>query len=116
MKWPRSALASHLTFELWSWGLGVRREAIPIGPNDSNACCASAALKGSKKVLMDGSRGRSDDYTLREWHSINARRPKKPSRSGLDDDDDDDGGVHPVVVTIWRYTSSGLPVHVGDRI
>ena len=64
---------------------------------------------------MDGSRGRSDDYTLREWHSINARRPKKPSRSGLDDDDDD-GGVHPVVVTIWRYTSSGLPVHVGDRI
>ena len=66
---------------------------------------------------MDGSRVRSDDYTLREWQSINAGRPRNPYRPGLDDHDNNDyGGVRPVVVTIWRYTSSGLPVHVGDRI
>jgi hypothetical protein len=56
--------------------------------------------KGSKNILMDGSGGRSDDYTLRKWHSINAGRPgKQPCRSGHDDDDDNDSGVHPGVIS-----------------
>jgi hypothetical protein len=54
----------------------VPKKAIPIG-SDAYLCCASAGLKGSKNILIDGSRGRSDDYTLRQCPLVNSRRLKK---------------------------------------